>query len=152
MPLHSDLREFVALLNSNEVEYLVVGGYAVAYHGYPRLTKDIDILVNAIPENAAKLENALIDFGFESVGLTASDFTKPNQIIQLGYPPNRIDLLTSINGVDFEQAWQRRVEVDLEGVPSKVIGREDLISSKLASGRPQDLADARKLQRRRRST
>jgi hypothetical protein len=143
-----DLREFIELLNSSGVKYLVVGGYAVAYHGYPRLTKDIDILVDSDPSNAERLISAINAFGFESVGLTAADFTVPDRIVLLGYAPNRIDILTSISGVSFEQAWNRRIVDKLEDIPSTIIHRDDLIASKRAAGRPQDLADARKLERR----
>lgn len=150
MPMNADLREFIELLNLNGVKYLIVGGYAVAYHGYPRLTKDIDILVDSEPANAAKLIDALNAFGFSSVGLTAADFTKPDQIVQLGYAPNRIDILTSVSGVAFDEAWTRRIVGELEDTPASIIHRDDLIESKRAAGRPQDIADAKKLERRRR--
>jgi len=99
MPLHKDLREFIASLNSHHVDYLIVGAFALAFHGVPRYTGDIDILVRATPENAAHVDQVLKEFNFASLGLSAADFLQPEQVVQLGYPPNRIDLLTSITGV-----------------------------------------------------
>jgi hypothetical protein len=139
--LPKDLREFIVLLNSHEVRYLIVGGYAVAYHGYPRATGDIDFFVEVSEENAAKLAAALIDFGFGDLGLTAQDFLESGKIIQLGYPPNRIDLLTSISGVSFAEAWDDRVTDELDGLPVNFIGRRMLLTNKAAAGRPQDKAD-----------
>src|SRR5438045_1838126 len=109
MRLAKDFREFVALLNSNHVEYVIVGGYALAFHGAPRYTGDIDILVRRSPENAARLETSLATFGFGSVGISAKDFLEEGQIVQLGYPPHRIDILTSISGVSFDEIWERRL-------------------------------------------
>ena len=105
MPLHSESREFIELLNSHRVEYLIVGGYAPAFYGHPRYTGDIDILVRASPENAGRLEQVISAFGFADTGLGAKDFLGPDQIVQLGQPPNRVDLLTSITGVGFDEAW-----------------------------------------------
>ena len=102
LKLPKDLREFIELLNSHEVRYLIVGGYAVAYHGHPRATGDIDFVVEVSEENARKLEAVLLDFGFGGLGLTAADFLQPGIVVQLGYPPNRIDLLTTISGASFE--------------------------------------------------
>src|ERR1039457_230743 len=98
--LPKDLREFIELLNSNGVEYAIVGGFALAFHGRPRYTGDIDFLIRRTPENAEKVARVLAHFGFGSLGVGAADFLKPDCIVQLGYPPNRIDLLTSISGVD----------------------------------------------------
>jgi hypothetical protein len=139
--LPKDLREFIELLNSHEVRYLIVGGYAVAYHGYPRMTGDIDFFLEVSEENAAKLEAVLSDFGFGGLGLTAQDFLEPGKIIQLGHPPNRIDLLTSISGVSFAEAWEDRVADELDGLPVNFIGRQALLTNKAASGRPKDRAD-----------
>src|ERR1700678_2529267 len=108
MKLQEDLREFVELLNSHDVDYLIVGGYAVAYHGHPRFTGDIDFFVRPTADNARALLGVLEEFGFAELGLSANDFTSPHQVIQLGLPPNRIDLLTGISGVSFEQAWPGR--------------------------------------------
>jgi len=141
MRLPKDLREFVASLNSTGAEFLVVGGFALAFHGVPRYTGDIDLLVGTSAENARRLHQALAAFGFGSLGLSPEDFTRPGRVIQLGLPPNRIDLLTSIDGVDFEAAWRGRAPGELDGLPVQFIGREDLIQNKRAAGRTQDLAD-----------
>jgi len=103
--LNQDFKEFIQSLNDNHVRYLVIGGYAVALHGYPRYTKDIDVWIDMNPDNAAKMVRALKQFGFGSLGLKAADFLVPDQIIQLGYPPNRIDLMTTPPGVDFETCY-----------------------------------------------
>ncbi len=147
MKLDKDLREFVALLNSLNVEYLVVGGHAVAFHGYARLTDDLDLLLRHGAENAGRTVEALKAFGFASIGLTASDFLAPDRVIQLGRAPNRIDLLTKLYGVDSETAWRRRVKASLDGLDVAIIAREDLIANKRATGRTQDLADAEYLER-----
>lgn len=141
MPLQKDLREFIESLNSHHVEYLIVGAFALAFHGVPRSTGDIDILVRTSPGNAALVEEVLRAFGFASLGLSAADFLHPDQVIQLGHPPNRIDLLTSITGVTFEEAWAGGVAAELHGVPVRFIGREALIRNKRATGRTQDKAD-----------
>jgi hypothetical protein len=120
---------------------LVVGGHAVAYHGYPRTTGDIDFFVEATEENAAKLEKVLAGFGFGSLGLTAKDFLEPGTIVQLGYPPNRIDLVTSISGVAFAEAWARRLSDRIDGLQMLFVDRQTLLANKAASGRPKDLAD-----------
>lgn len=136
-----DFEELFAFFNARKVRALIVGGYAFAYHARPRYTKDIDIWIDAAPENAGRLLEALNDFGFGSLDLSIEDFTKPGQIVQLGFPPNRIDLLTSIKGLTFDQAWKNRIE-DLFGA-TKVcyVGRDDLIRSKMAAGRTQDRLD-----------
>lgn len=152
MQLSKDLREFVELLNSNGVEYLVVGGFAVAWHGYPRFTADIDFFLRSAPANAEAVVRTLRAFGFESLRLTAADFTRPDQIVQLGAKPNRIDLLTSISGVEFEAAWPHREQGSLDGVPVAFVGLEDLLCNKDSTGRPQDLADAGELRKRRGKT
>lgn len=141
MPLQKDLREFIESLNSHRVEYLIVGAFALAFHGVPRSTGDIDILVRRSPENSARIEQVLMEFSFASLGLSAADFIEPDQIIQLGHPPNRIDLLTSITGVSFEEAWAGHVSAELYDIPVCVIGRETLIRNKKATGRTQDKAD-----------
>jgi hypothetical protein len=120
---------------------LIVGGYAVAYHGYPRTTGDIDFFIEAFEENASKLQEVLARFGFGSLGLTASDFLEPDTIIQLGYPPNRIDLVTSISGVTFAEAWERRICDRVENLPVIFVDRQTLLANKAASGRPKDMAD-----------
>jgi hypothetical protein len=144
--LNQDFKEFIQLLNDNQVKYLVIGGYAVAVHGHPRYTKDIDIWIEISEENAQKLVIALTQFGFESLGLTSDDFQTPYQIIQLGYPPNRIDLITNPDGIDFQTCYDSKIEVTLNDVPVKFINLDNLKKNKLASGRLQDLADLEKLQ------
>ncbi len=141
MRLPKDLREFVESLNSNEVEYVIVGAFALAFHGLPRYTGDIDILVRPSLENAQKLTRAIAGFGFSSVGLAAADFLEPNRVIQLGLAPNRIDLLTSITGLDFDEVWQDRVPSELDNLPVAFIGRGSLMKNKRATGRAQDKAD-----------
>lgn len=141
MKLHSDLREFIGFLSSREVEYLVVGGHAVAFHGYPRVTGDIDFLLRSTPENADRMLRVLEDFGFGDLGLTATDFTAPGRVVQLGHPPNRIDLMTSISGLSFEEAWEGRVAGTLDGLPVWFLGKSALLRNKRASGRARDLAD-----------
>jgi hypothetical protein len=143
--LSQDFREFIELLNKHEVRYLVIGGYAVALHGHPRYTKDLDIWIEMERSNAAKLMNALTDFGFGSVGLNLNDFTVPDQVIQLGYPPNRIDLVTTPDGVDFATCYQARVKVPINGIEISFIDLENLKLNKKASARLQDLADLEKL-------
>ena len=144
MAVPKDLSEFIALLNSHGVEFLVVGAHALAYHGHPRYTGDLDLLVRPVLENTAKLERALA-FSFSSLGLKAADFIVPERVIQLGVAPNRIDLLTSLTGVTFEEAWSNRVEGFLGGVAAPFLSREMLIKNKLATGRKQDAADVEAL-------
>jgi len=144
--LSLDFKEFIQSLNGNGVRYLVVGGYAVALHGYPRYTKDIDIWVELNPSNADKIMRTLDQFGFASLGLKAEDFLEPDTIIQLGYPPNRIDLLTTLTGVDFETCYSARIELDMEGLTVNFIDLENLKENKKASGRAQDLADLENLE------
>jgi len=139
--LNPDFKEFIQLLNEHKVRYLVVGGYAVAFHGYPRYTKDIDIWIEMDPSNANQLVEALAQFGFGSLGLTAHDFLEPDTIIQLGNPPNRIDLLTSLSGVEFSTCFASRLEVEIDGEIVNFIDIENLKINKRASGRSQDLAD-----------
>jgi len=144
--LNQDFKEFIALLNDNGVRYLVIGGYAVALHGYPRYTKDIDIWIEMSVENAGKMVQALVQFGFGSLGLKEEDFLEPEQIIQLGYAPNRIDLITTPPGVDFRECYESRIEVEIEGVKVNFIDLENLKRSKRACGRLQDLADIENLE------
>jgi len=141
MPLPEDWRAFIESLNSNGVEYVVVGAVALAHHGIPRYTGDLDILVRNSPDNAKKLEEALAGFGLASLGLRADDFVDSYRVVQLGVPPNRIDLLTSITGVSFDQAWAGRVEAVVERTRVNFIGREELIQNKRLTGRAQDKAD-----------
>ncbi len=136
-----DFKEFVGLLNARGVEYLVVGGYAVGLHGYPRYTGDLDIWVSAEPGNAGRLLSALEAFGFGGLGVTQEDFTRPDRVLQLGQPPFRIDLLTTIDGADFADCYPNRVIVEYESLQVAFIGLDDLRRNKRASGRPKDLHD-----------
>ncbi len=149
MRLNRDLREFVELLNSSKVDYLVVGAFAVAWHGYPRFTGDIDILVRPDPDNALAVVSAIAQFGFGGLDLTAADFTRPGEVVQLGMPPHRIDLITSISGLGFEDAWAHRVPGLIDGIPVFFLGLDDLIRNKESTGRPKDLGDADELRKRR---
>ena len=143
--LNQDFKEFIQSLNDNNVRYLVVGGYAVALHGYPRYTKDIDIWIESTQENADRLIDALDQFGFGTLGLKAEDFLEPDQIIQLGYAPNRIDLITTLVGVEFRSCYEARVEVRIDELKVSFIDVESLKKNKKASGRLQDLADVENL-------
>jgi hypothetical protein len=145
MKLQRDIREFVELLLSRKVEFLLVGGYALAFHGAPRFTEDIDFFVLVSPENAMKLADAIQQFGFGEFGLGANDFLELDQVIQLGRAPSRIDLLTGISGVTWEDAWASRIPADLDGLELWVIGKETLARNKEATGRPQDIADVARL-------
>jgi len=141
-----DFKEFVELLIKNNVEYLVVGGYAVGIHGYPRYTGDLDIWLNPTPENARKILVCVNEFGFASFKLTEEDFTKENNVIQLGYPPLRIDLLTQIDGVTFEECIKNLKEVTIEGVKINFIGYNELLKNKQQSGRLADINDIERLE------
>ena len=141
MALHPDLRAFIELLNSHRVEYVVVGAHAMAYHGCPRYTGDIDLFLRVSSENATRMERSIRAFGFADTGLTAKDFSEAHQVIQLGFPPNRIDLLTSLTGVTFDDAWAEAVSAELEGLPVRMLSRDHLIANKKALGRAKDLAD-----------
>jgi hypothetical protein len=136
-----DFKEFVELLIKNNAEYLIVGGYAVGVHGHPRYTGDLDIWLNPTQENAELILKSVNEFGFASFKLTVSDFTKPGNVIQLGYPPLRIDLLTEIDGVTFENCYKNRNEVTIDDLTINFIGYNDLLKNKLHSGRPRDLDD-----------
>jgi hypothetical protein len=141
MQLPKDCVELLALFNEKKVKALIVGGYAFVYHARPRTTKDVDIWVEPVPDNVQRLLEALDEFGFGSVGLKPEDFLAPGRFVQLGYPPHRIDLMTSLKGVDFEDAWESRVEDDLGEVKVSILGIAELIRNKKAVGRPQDQAD-----------
>lgn len=143
--LSRDFKEFVELLNAHGVEYLVVGGYAMAFHGRPRQTGDLDVWIRRSPENARRLVHALGEFGFGGLGLSESDFVAPEQVVQLGYPPFRIDLLTDIDGIDFDSAWPARQTLMHEGTELHFIGLEALKANKRASGRPRDIDDLQNL-------
>ncbi len=147
MKSSKDFEDLLGYFNARGVEYLVVGAHAFAFHAKPRFTKDLDLLVRSSPENARRILQALDDFGFGSVGLSAQDFVGPEQIIQLGVAPNRVDLITSIDGVSFEDAWEGRVAGRYGAHPAFFLGLRELVRNKRASGRPQDLADLAELRR-----
>jgi len=141
MALSKDWREFLELLNSRAVDYVIVGAQSLAFHGRPRHTGDLDILVRPTPDNALLLLALLNQFGFEQSSFKETDFLQPEQIIQLGRVPNRIDLLTSLTGVNTDEAFDAKVSAIIDGVPVFVLGKGTLIRNKRAVGRPQDLAD-----------
>jgi len=145
MKLDKDFNEFVALFVANDVRFLIVGGYALAAHGLPRATGDLDAWVWINPENAVKVLSSLEEFGFTGLGITTDDFSRADSIVQLGYPPYRIDILTSIDGIEFNAAWENRLMVNLDGIEVPFISRTDLILNKRLVGRPQDIADVKRL-------
>jgi hypothetical protein len=145
--LNRDWTEFLSALISRRVRFVLVGGHAVAGHGEPRLTEDLDVFVERSPANARKLRLALVDFGFGHVAPTTDELTRPHKVFMLGHKPWRIDILTSIDGVSFVQAWKSRVKADFVATPLYVIGRELLIKNKRAAGRDQDRADVAALER-----
>jgi len=145
MDLEKDLREFVELLNALNVRYVVVGAFAVAYHGYPRYTGDIDLFVESSEENAERLVQVIERFGFGDLNLSVEDFLHEDQVIQLGVAPSRIDLLTFLSGVTFQEAWSTRENGEINGLMVPFISKEMLKRNKTASGRMQDLADLQRL-------
>lgn len=145
MELNRDFSEFIAFFVERDVKFLVVGGYAVAAHGHPRYTKDLDIWIRVDPSNAANVIRALDDFGFGEVGLGVDDFLAHDVVVQLGREPQRIDLLTFVSGVEFDDAYVNRVLIEMGGITVPVIGRADLRRNKLATGRLRDLADVEDL-------
>ena len=147
MELDKDFKEFIELLNEHKVKYLIIGGYAVNFHGYPRYTKDIDLWLWMTKSNIKKLIKAIKEFGFGSLNLKIDDFMTPENIVQLGYEPYRIDLLMEVDGVDFEECYKRRTEAELDRTEVKFLSLEDLITAKKVSGRLQDLADAEQLEK-----
>jgi hypothetical protein len=141
MPLPEDWRAFIESLNSRGVEYVVVGAVALAHHGFPRYTGDLDVFVRNSADNALRLESALAAFGLGALGLKAIDFRDSYRVIQLGVPPCRIDLLTSLTGVTFDEAWANRIETVVGETRVNFIGREALILNKRMTGRTKDKAD-----------
>ncbi|MEX2282054.1 MAG: nucleotidyltransferase [Gemmatimonadota bacterium] len=150
--MNRDFVEMLSALSDAGAEYLVVGAHALAAHGYVRATGDLDLWVRPKPTNAQRVWLALQTFGAPLHSLNESELSQPDLIFQIGVPPQRIDILTSITGVEFEEAWNSRIEVMIEGRSVPVIGRSDLIANKRASGRPRDLADVDELTRVREST
>jgi hypothetical protein len=147
LTLNPNFAEMLRELSATGADFLIVGGYAVAVHGYVRSTADFDIWVRPTPQNAVLVYRALARFGAPLDELAVDDLATPGLIYQIGIKPERIDILTRISGVDFETAWTRRTHVTVHGDSYAVIGRQDLIANKRASGRPLDLIDADKLER-----
>lgn len=147
MRLSSDLREFVGFLNSNRAEYLIVGAAAVSWHGFPRYSADVDFFVRPTEDNALRIRSALVQFGFGELDVSLADLTTQGRVIQLGYEPNRIDLMTSITGVSFDDAWDTRVTGELDGLPVCFIGMNALLRNKESTGRNKDKIDADQLRR-----
>lgn len=141
MKTEKDYEEFLELLNKHSVRYCIIGSYALAFHAKPRYTKDMDILIEASGENAKKLLKALSEFGFGSLDLSVEDFTQAGKIVQLGYEPVRIDIMTSIAGLDFSEVWRNRVQGPYGSQTANFIDRQNLIKSKQISNRTQDKAD-----------
>ena len=143
--LPADFRDFLRLLHSHRVEYLLIGGYAVCYHGYYRNTNDIDFWVAVHPENARKLVGLIREFGFDVPELKEEIFQRKGRVIRMGVEPTRIELLTEISACEFVDCFARRIEGTMDGIPVQIISRSDLIRNKLKSGRLKDLDDAQKL-------
>ena len=141
MSLQKDLREFIELLSALDVRFVIVGAFAVAYHGYFRYTSDIDLFIDSSVENARRVFQAVEQFGFGDLKLTVEDFAQEDQVIQLGVAPNRIDVMTFLSGVSFDEVWASREQAELDGVSVSFISREMLKRNKKACGRLQDLAD-----------
>ena len=148
-PLSSDLREFIHLLNTKSVRYVIVGAWALAFHGRPRYTGDVDVFVASDSKNATALMEVIDAFGFSGIGIERGDFLKPDNVIQLGREPNRIDILTGISGVGFEEAWLNREQGNVSGISVCVISRDLLIKNKRAANRDKDQGDIRLLERTR---
>jgi hypothetical protein len=138
MALQKDFKEFIELLIEKNVDFLIVGAHAVAFHGFPRLTGDIDFFFSMEEDNVKNLVSALHDFGFP---FTINDLLKPNKVFQMGVPPNRIDLLNWLSGVNFQEAWSQKVAGEIDGLSVYYISKTHLIENKKASGRPKDLID-----------
>lgn len=147
MNIEKDFREFIGLLNAYEVRYLIIGGFAYSFYAEPRYTKDIGILIERSEENSVHLIDALHDFGFSDITLSQKDFLETEQVIQLGVDPIRIDILTSIKGIDFQKLWDNRVSGRYGDIDVWFIAKKDLIQIKRLSGRKQDLADIEKLEK-----
>lgn len=143
--LPPDFREFFQLLNSHKVKYLVIGGFAVSYHGYPRATGDIDVWIAIHPTNAKKIVNSLKEFGFIDPTINSELFLTDNKIIRMGVPPLRIEILTTISGVQFEDCYKKRIKANVEGIQINFISLEDLKRNKKESGRHKDLNDLENL-------
>jgi predicted nucleotidyltransferase len=147
MTLAKDFEDFVKLLNQNHVAYMIVGGYALAFHGKPRHTGDLDIWIQNSDDNSDKLVNVIKEFGLGSLGLTKADFLQEGYVTQIGYPPLRIDILNSIDGVNFDDAFQNKLLINIDGLDINYIGLKDFIDNKIASGRSQDIVDLKEIKK-----
>jgi hypothetical protein len=143
--LPRDFKEFLKLLNDKNAEYLLIDGYAVGYHGYPRATNDIDVWVAVKPDNAERIVSALGEFGFDASDLSTTMFLQENRIIRLGIPPMRIEIMTGISGVTFDECYAQRITDVIDGVPVNIINLHHLKINKKASGRHRDLDDLENL-------
>ncbi len=141
MEVQPDFKELLALFNAHKVNYLIVGGYALAFHGAPRATGDIDILVKPDPRNAKRIMAALREFGFQSLDLSQEDFENPEKVVQLGVPPVRVDIITSLSGVSWKNVCAGKVKGRYGDLPVHYIGRKQFLSNKRSAGRKKDLAD-----------
>ena len=148
MTLDPDFEDFIQFLNQYEVDYMIVGGYAMAFHGSPRYTGDLDIWIDISESNAEKMILVIKAFGFSSLGFKKEDFLKENLINQIGYPPLRIDILTNIDGIDFKEAYTQKQVIEIEDLKANYIGLRDLIQNKKTSGREKDIIDVKTLQKK----
>ncbi|WP_316844436.1 nucleotidyltransferase [Pedobacter psychrodurus] len=148
MIFEPDFIEFIELLNKHEVKYMIVGAHALAFHGRPRHTGDLDIWIKPDHENAEKMINVLTEFGFASLGFKKDDFLRENYVSQIGYPPLRIDILNAISGVEFDEAYENKINAEIDDLVTPFINVQDFITNKVASGRVKDLADIKELQKR----
>lgn len=147
MRIEKDFKEFFELLNKNDVQYLIVGGFAYSFYAEPRYTKDIDIFISTANQNPQKIIKSIEEFGFKNIGLIVEDFKKENNVIQLGYPPIRIDILTTLTGLTFQSAWINKIEGHYGKTKVYFISIDDLIQNKKITGRDQDLVDIKYLEK-----
>ena len=143
--LPQDFKDFLKLLNANDVHYLLIGGYAVGYYGYPRATHDMDIWIAVDPVNAEKMVGVMTEFGFEEGAISKEIFLRRDGVLRMGVPPLRLEVLMSVSGVTFEDCYDRRLADDIDGIPVQIIHLEDLLANKIASGRHKDLDDVSNL-------
>ena len=145
--LPQDFKDLLKILSDNQVQYMIVGGYALSLYAAPRATGDIDIFIKIDPDTAGRILKSLQEFGFGGLGITEQDLLTPDQVVQLGYPPNRIDFLTCIEGVSWEEAFQNQKYITMDGLTLPVIGKNELIKNKLSTGRLKDKADVESLRK-----
>lgn len=143
--LPQDFKDFLKLLNENDVQYLLIGGYAVGYYGYPRATHDMDIWIAVDPANAERMVDVMTEFGFEEGAISKEVFLRSDGVVRMGVPPLRLEVLMSISGVTFEDCYERGITDDIDGAPVRIIHLEDLLTNKIASGRHKDLDDVSNL-------